>query len=166
MSPRNPVVVCGIDDSPGARAALGEALRVAARRGARVRALLVYEPPEVWSVWSTGAEPPVPAPGPQVFHESAVRAAREIVAPVVDGLRAELAPMPEIEVDAVPGRPVDVLVDEAGHAEALVVGHRGRGAVASALLGSTSLGCVLHAPCPVTVVPVTAPIPSASGTAR
>lgn len=166
MSARNPVVVCGIDDSPGARAALGEALRLAARRGARVRALLVYDPPEVWSVWSNGVEPAVPAPGPQVFHESAVRAARQIVAPVVEGLRAELAPMPEIEVDALPGRSVDVLVDEARHAEALVVGHRGRGAVASAFLGSTSLGCILHAPCPVTVVPLTAPLPSDSGIAR
>lgn len=54
----------------------------------------------------------------------------------------------------------------ARHAEALVVGHRGHGAVASAFLGSTSLGCILHAPCPVTVVPVTAPLPSDSRIAR
>ena len=86
----------------------------------------------------------MPAPGPQVFHESAVRAARQIVAPVVEGLRAELAPMPEVEVDALPGRPVDVLVDEARHAEALVVGHRGRGAVASAFLGLDEPG--MHPP--------------------
>jgi nucleotide-binding universal stress UspA family protein len=103
-----PVVVCGIDDSPGARAALEEAVRLAARRGARVRALLVDEPPEAWSTWSHGPAA-VPMPGRQAFHESAV------------------------------------------------VGHRGRGAVASAFLGSTSLGCVLHAPCPVTVVPLPVP---------
>jgi nucleotide-binding universal stress UspA family protein len=38
-------------------------------------------------------------------------------------------------------------------ADLLVVGHRGRGAVASALLGSVGLRCVLHSTCPVTVVP-------------
>jgi hypothetical protein len=61
MSGQNPVVVCGIDDSPGARAALEEALRLAARRGARVRALLVYEPPEAWSAWSYGSGAAVPS---------------------------------------------------------------------------------------------------------
>jgi nucleotide-binding universal stress UspA family protein len=153
MSGQNLVVVCGIGDSPGARAALEEALRLAARRGAGVRALLVYEPPEAWPAWSYGPGAAVPAPGPQVFHDSALRAARAIVDPVVEQLRAELVPMPEIEVDAQPGQPADVLVDEAEQAEALVVGHRGRGGLASTFMGSTSLGCVLHAPCPVTVVP-------------
>src|SRR3954447_9284724 len=157
MTGQNPVVVCGIDGSLGARAALEEALRLAARRSARVRAVLVYEPPEAWSAWSYGPGAAAPVPGPQVFHESAVRAAREIVDTVVDDLRAELVSMPEVEADAQPGQPVDVLVDEAEQAEALVVGHRGRGAVASAFLGSTSLGCVLHAPCPVTVVPLVVP---------
>ena len=33
-----------------------------------------------------------------------------------------------------------------------MLGHRGRGAVRSALLGSVGLHCVLHATCPVTTV--------------
>lgn len=154
MTETRPVVVCGIDDSPGARAALEEAVRLAARRGARIRALLVYEPPEAWATWSYGPAAAVPMPGPEVFHDSAVEAAHAIVDPVVSRLADELAAVPEVEVEAFPGRPADVLVDEADEALALVVGHRGRGAVASAFLGSTSLGCVLHAPCPVTVVPL------------
>ena len=43
-------------------------------------------------------------------------------------------------------------MDAADGAELLVIGHRGRGSVASVLLGSVGLYCVLHAQCPVTVV--------------
>jgi nucleotide-binding universal stress UspA family protein len=43
-------------------------------------------------------------------------------------------------------------VDAAEAAELLVIGHRGRGSVASVLLGSVGLYCVLNARCPVTVV--------------
>ena len=155
--PSPTVVVCGIDDSPGGRAALEEAVRLAAGRGARVRALLVYEPPEAWSTWSYGPGVAIPVPQPGVFRESARQAARDIVDPVLERMAAELPTLPDVEVDAQPGQPADVLVSEAEDAEALVVGHRGRGAVASAFLGSTSLGCVLRAPCPVTVVPLAVP---------
>ncbi|HEY2194211.1 MAG TPA: universal stress protein [Actinomycetospora sp.] len=157
MTDSTPVVVCGIDDSQGSRAALEEAFRLAARRGARVRALLVYEQPEAWSAWSYGPGAAVPMPEPEVFGESAMKAAHAVVDPVVERLRTELPAMPEVEVDAQPGHPAEVLVKEAEDAEALVVGHRGRGAVASAFMGSTSLGCVLHAPCPVTIVPLPVP---------
>jgi nucleotide-binding universal stress UspA family protein len=37
-------------------------------------------------------------------------------------------------------------------ADLLVLGHRGRGGFASAVLGSVGLHCVLHALCPVTIV--------------
>ena len=37
-------------------------------------------------------------------------------------------------------------------ADLLVLGHRGRGALRSALLGSVGLQCVMHASVPVTVV--------------
>ena len=42
----------------------------------------------------------------------------------------------------------------ADEADLLVVGHRGRGGLRSVALGSVGLGCVLHAPCPVLVVPM------------
>ena len=44
-------------------------------------------------------------------------------------------------------------MDAARNAELLIVGHRGRGSVRSVLLGSVGLHCVLHAECPVTIVP-------------
>jgi hypothetical protein len=45
-----------------------------------------------------------------------------------------------------------VLVSESRDADLLVVGHRGRGAFHSTMLGSVGLQCVLHASVPVTVV--------------
>lgn len=50
------------------------------------------------------------------------------------------------------GQPGDVLVSAAKNGDLLVVGSRGHGVLAGALLGSTSSYCVHHASCPVVVV--------------
>lgn len=51
------------------------------------------------------------------------------------------------------GSPVDVLAGETDQSQLTVVGTRGRGGIASALLGSTSSGVIVHAAGPVMVVP-------------
>ena len=61
---RGGVIVCGIDGSSGSRRALEEAIRTAARRGDRVRAVAVYEPPEMWAAWGYGAASGVALPDP------------------------------------------------------------------------------------------------------
>jgi nucleotide-binding universal stress UspA family protein len=58
------------------------------------------------------------------------------------------------DVMGILGPPGEVLVDRSRGAELLVIGHRGRGAMTSAVLGSVGLHCVLHAACPVTIVPL------------
>jgi nucleotide-binding universal stress UspA family protein len=73
---------------------------------------------------------------------------------MVDEVVAEvpaLAAVP-VELHELEGKLAEVLNKQARGAGLLVVGHRGRGGVASALLGSVSLECVLHAECPVTVI--------------
>ena len=73
----------------------------------------------------------------------------------------QLAAVP-VTVEARIGTPGQVLLEAARGADELVLGHRGRGVVGSALLGSVGLHCVLHAPCPVTVVrPPAVPVPVA-----
>jgi nucleotide-binding universal stress UspA family protein len=61
---------------------------------------------------------------------------------------------PEVPVRPVlaEGLAAEVLLRTARGADMLVVGSRGHGGFASALLGSVSLYCVLHAHCPVMVL--------------
>jgi nucleotide-binding universal stress UspA family protein len=146
------VVVCGVDGSAGSRYALQEAIRSAVRRGARVQAVAVYEPPEMWAAMSWGAVGDLPIPDDATLRGKALEMAQGLVDEVTQAMAPELT-VPEIAVEARPGRPSEELVAAARDADELVVGHRGRGAFGSLVLGSVGLGCVLHATCPVTVVP-------------
>jgi nucleotide-binding universal stress UspA family protein len=77
-----------------------------------------------------------------------------LAAEVVAEKSAEGVPL---RVRALPGAASEVLTEQARGADLLVVGHRGRGGFASAMLGSVGLHSVLNAPCPVTVVRPTLP---------
>ena len=74
----------------------------------------------------------------------------------LDTARLALESAGHAHVDSLllPGDPAKAIVNEARDFEAdlVVVGHRGRGTVASMLLGSTSTAVIEHAPCPVLVV--------------
>ena len=61
---------------------------------------------------------------------------------------------PDLEISShvVDGVPVDVMVEESRTARLTVVGTRGRGGFAGALLGSTSHGVIAHTQGPVMVV--------------
>ncbi|MGY1636091.1 universal stress protein [Geodermatophilus sp. SYSU D00742] len=137
-------VVVGVDGSTGARAALRFALEDAARRGVPVEAVTAYRPPEVWLDFYAVDE-----------HEAdRVRtvALEKAEAFVADVLREVPQPAPEVRVRAVMGTAAEALIRESTGADLLVVGSRGHGGFSSMLLGSVSMQCALHAPCPVTVV--------------
>lgn len=50
------------------------------------------------------------------------------------------------------GHPAEVLIEESGHADVLVVGRRGHAGFLGTHLGSVSLHCANTAQCPVVVV--------------
>jgi nucleotide-binding universal stress UspA family protein len=143
---RAPVVV-GIDGSDHAETALRYAIDEGARRGRPVRAVVAHEPPDAWM--SPYGMPLLADSGEirEAVEDSARRRVEEVRAGLDDPRRAV-----PVEVRAVTGPAAWVLTQEGDGAALLVVGHRGRGAVRSALLGSVGLSVVLRAPCPVTVV--------------
>ncbi len=63
-------------------------------------------------------------------------------------------PQPDVPISPLvsEGHAAEVLLREAKDADLLVVGSRGRGGFASAIVGSVSLQCVLNAHCPVLVL--------------
>ena len=79
-------------------------------------------------------------------HAAGTRALNRVPALMPSGVRFTT----RVE-DGDPGR---VLVQAAQGARLLVVGSRSHSIVAGVVLGSVTLHCVMHAPCPVLVVPV------------
>lgn len=141
------LVVVGIDGSPESRAAAEYALADAARRGGRLHAVAAAPQPDPWEVLYAVEGGSVPALILDRVRAGAQQQVDELLA-----AHPDLAARVEVGVEAHIGVPGAVLVDAAEGADLLVVGHRGRGAVASAVLGSVSLHCVLHSPCPVAVI--------------
>lgn len=132
-------IVVGVDGSDGSRDALRFAVEEAVHRGARLVVVWVFAWPE-HAHSTAGAF----SPG-QLTVDLESRAQQ-----MVDGLPG--ARPPAVDVLALPGSPGRVLVEQADGAEMLVVGHRRRGGLASRVLGSVALHCMLHAPVPVSVV--------------
>ncbi|OWY59803.1 hypothetical protein B7486_72605 [cyanobacterium TDX16] len=102
----------------------------------------------VWADLPTG-DPPTPTQ----------RLLREVAADVLAAAVASLGPDPGTTVTPVlrHGRPAEELLQVAAGADLLVVGTRGRGAVADLVLGSVSAACADKATGPVVIVPLHAP---------
>ncbi len=78
----------------------------------------------------------------------------ELAAKTLSEALAEVSPPPGVAVRevVVEGNAGQVLLDAAKNADLLVVGNRGHGGFADALIGSVSVRCLHHANCPVVVV--------------
>jgi nucleotide-binding universal stress UspA family protein len=132
-------IVVGVDGSECSDRALEFAAHEAARWGALLHVVGTYEIPSN-SGWLV-----VPL-GP--FEEAAAANVSSALARV-----HELEPAVVTKGEHVYGFAGNLLVEESKGASLLVVGSRGRGEVASLVLGSVSEHCVHHATsCPVTVV--------------
>ncbi|MFF7966567.1 universal stress protein [Streptomyces sp. NPDC007903] len=135
-----PRVVVGVDGSPSSYAALRWAVRYAALVGGVVEAVAVWELPGLYG-WSA------PAVDLDVDVEEAGQRMRQ---ELTDVLGADAAD--SVRSHLVHGNAADVLLRAAEGAELLVVGSRGRGGFARALLGSVSQHVSQHAACPIVIV--------------
>ncbi|MFF7969892.1 universal stress protein [Streptomyces sp. NPDC007905] len=135
-----PRVVVGVDGSASSYAALRWAVRYAGLLGGVVDAVTVWELPGLYG-WSA------PAVDMDVDEDEARQRMRQ---ELTDVLGADAAGA--VRTHVVHGNAADVLLRAGEGAEVLVVGSRGKGGFARALLGSVSQHVSQHASCPVVIV--------------
>jgi nucleotide-binding universal stress UspA family protein len=138
-----PRIVAGVDGSPSALAALRWAVRQAQRTGGTVDAVIAWQFPATGNFgWA-----PVSAIDDLDFESIAKHTLDQAI-----GSLGELAAGVPVRPLVVQGLPAQVLLDASDGADLLVVGSRGHGGFADALLGSVSQHLVHHASCPVVVM--------------
>jgi nucleotide-binding universal stress UspA family protein len=133
-------IVVGVDGSPGGDKALRWAVAEAERRGAMLHIVVAAWYTPLWSITA-----PIPA-------VELTESATPILSRAVDEARAQW-PDVLIRQDIVVEPPARALIEASEKASLLVVGSRGHGGFAGLLLGSVSQHCIVHASCPVVVVP-------------
>jgi nucleotide-binding universal stress UspA family protein len=140
----SPRIVAGIDGSESSASALRWAIRQAGLTGAAVDAVIAWHYPDMAS---SGIAVGAVEPTYGFFRENAEKIAADAISSTVD-------PASDVPVSArvAQGHAAQVLLDASAGASLLVVGSRGHGGFAEALLGSVSQHCVQHALCPVVVV--------------
>jgi nucleotide-binding universal stress UspA family protein len=137
-------IVAGVDGSPSSLVALQWAVRQAGLTGGSVRAVMAWQYPVAITGYGWA---PIAVVEPGEYEENAQKALAEAVA-AVDTSGCDV----QISQWVRQGNPAQVLIDAAADADLLVVGSRGHGGFAEVLLGSVSMHCVHHAPCPVAVI--------------
>jgi nucleotide-binding universal stress UspA family protein len=139
-----PRIVAGVDGSPSSLAALHWAVRQAGLTGGTVEVVIAWRYPAA----ATGyAWVPIAADEPVDYAEIAQKVVAEAISNV-DTAGGDVRMSTRVQQ----GCAAQVLIDAAVGADLLVVGSRGHGGFSGALLGSVSMHCVHHAPCPVVVV--------------
>lgn len=142
-------VAVGVDGSPASAAALELALTEAERRGVGLVAFHAWDDvtavvyPTGYGVWTV----------PSGVDEQLAGEARDLV----DRVLAEpVSRHPEVPVTVhvERGHPTTAVIEESRHAQLLVLGVRGHGALHRLTFGSVSAAAIRHAECPVMVAPM------------
>ena len=140
-------IVVGVDASPYSRAALRWAVEEAVRRDCPVRALMVWHTEPILAA----GRPTIMGLATQLPGEAGPQYRRLLEDAVHDVLGERDAP--RVDAELVRGGSPEVLVQASAGAQLLVLGSRGHGRLAGAVLGSVAQYCIRNAACPVVVIP-------------
>lgn len=146
VPPEKGLLVVGVDGSRDSTKALRFAMHAASNWGQRVRAVTTWNMAVVNGYVVT-------EPDSQEWKDIVTDLEKSVQAQV-DQVRADEPALADVQVEvtALHGRPVTALTEASAEADLVVVGSRGRGGVAGALLGSVSQGVLAEAHCPVAVL--------------
>ena len=133
-------IVVGVDGSSNAADAVRWAANFA-QPGGRI---------ECVNVWDTT---PIAVGSDQFSFPESTELANERFEHDIETLRSDLPPGIEVQTRFIEGRIRTALADVAAHADLLVMGASGRGAVSSVLLGSVSNWLLHHVTTPMVIVP-------------
>ncbi|MEU9126898.1 universal stress protein [Kitasatospora sp. NPDC048540] len=139
-----PYLVVGVDGSPPSAAATDVAFDLAARRGAALRAIWVWQSQLI----------------ARVDEHMAVQTLRRLLTETTAG-HASRYPDVDLTHEVIRGHPVEELTKASRHALAVVIGRRGHGGFTGMRLGSVPHGLLQHARCPIVTVPLPADHPGA-----
>jgi nucleotide-binding universal stress UspA family protein len=144
-------VAVGVDGSPAAATALELAFVEAQRRGTGLVVFHAWEDtqavvyPTGYGVWT------VPSGiGDELEAEARALVDRALTEP------ASRHPDVAVSVRVERGHPTTAVIEESRHAQLLVLGVRGHGALHRMTFGSVSSAAIRHAECPVLVAPMPA----------
>jgi nucleotide-binding universal stress UspA family protein len=141
-------IVVGVDGSAHAAAALRWAAEEASLRSATLEVVHAWSFVPVTTPADSGLVPMAWTDNVELLDVTRQAAEDAAAAQVAD----VLGPDHDAVVSVVEGGPAEALLAACEGADLLVVGNRGRGNLAAALLGSTSAKVADSAPCPVVVV--------------
>jgi nucleotide-binding universal stress UspA family protein len=135
-------IVAGVDGSASSVEALRWAVRQAEQAGSTVEAVIAWQYPAAAIGFGWGA-----IADETDYSELAAKTVAEAISQAVD-------PNSHVRVRPVVmhGHPAQVLTDYAADGDLLVLGSRGHGGFAGAVLGSVSQHCTHYATCPVVVI--------------
>jgi nucleotide-binding universal stress UspA family protein len=166
-------IVVGVDASPGALRALAWAADEARLRLASLQVVHAYHAQALAAPLyfpsmealpgqaAAGARPPQEEPAETLeqraqFQAAVRRQAEDLLEELLHELGETVGGV-DVRRSVVEDRnPAEALIELSADADLLVVGSRGRGGFTSLLLGSVSHQVVLHARCPVVVIPPSA----------
>jgi nucleotide-binding universal stress UspA family protein len=133
-------IVVGVDGSDGSKAALRWAARQAGLTGAALEAVITWEYPTFYG-WAPAY--------PDDLDLASL--AEQTLADALDEVFGSDRPA-WLRSRVLEGHPGQVLIEASAGAELLVVGSRGYGGFADALLGSVSTYCLHHGRGPITII--------------
>lgn len=148
------LIVAGYDESDESAEAVRWAASLAGRMGSALRVVWAWKVRDVWDT-TVATRPDEVSPTLAEMEE----VARHRMTKTLDGLLGDAARGVEVHLRQGPDSS-GILLHAARDADLLVVGSRGRGRAASAVLGSVSARSVRDAVCPVLVIPHRMPLPA------